>query len=173
MSVSTMSVFFALLAVAAQAGTVAVVTSRAVREMVRPHALQIAWLVATVATAGSLYYSEVAGFVPCQLCWYQRIAMYPLSAVLAVAAIRRDSQVWRYVLPLTVVGAVIATYHYQLQRFPSQSSVTCDADAPCTVTWVWEFHYISIPMMALTGFLFITTLVLLARGADERRRVSA
>jgi len=168
-----MSTFFALLAVAAQAGTVAVIALRAVREMVRPHALQIAWLVATVATAGSLYYSEVAGFVPCVLCWYQRIAMYPLSAVLAVAAIRRDGQVWRYVLPPTVVGGLIATYHYQLQRFPSQSSLTCDAEVPCTQTWVWEFHYISIPLMALTGFVFITTLVLLARGESEQRKVSA
>jgi len=163
-----MSLFFALLTVVAQVGTFAIAVSARVRELVRPTALPIAWLVAAVATAGSLYYSEVVGFVPCVLCWYQRIAMYPLSAILAVAALRRDTLVWRYALPLTLVGGVISVYHYQLERFPTQSSVACDADVPCTVTWVWQFHYISIPMMALTGFVAITALLLLARTTNGR-----
>jgi disulfide bond formation protein DsbB len=170
---NTASLFFAMLAVACQLATVGIGALwvfgrrtdawRRVSEELSPAALPLAWAVALVATAGSLFYSEYAHYVPCALCWYQRIAMYPLAVILAVAVLLRERSVWRYVLPLTIGGALISLYHYQLERFPSQHSVACTEAAPCTLVWVWKFHYISIPMMALSGFLFITTLVLVAR----------
>jgi len=114
-STHAFSSFFAVLAVACWAGTVLLVALALARrhhagaadvyEDVSRVALWIAALVAAVTMAGSLYYSEVAHFVPCKLCWYQRIAAYPLVILLLVAAIRGDRRVWHYVVPLAVVGA--------------------------------------------------------------------
>jgi disulfide bond formation protein DsbB len=132
-------------------------------------ALAFAWAVAAVCFGGSLYYSEVAHFVPCTLCWYQRIAMYPLVLVLGVAALTRDRRAWRYVLPLAVVGGAISVYHYQLQAFPSQGHGACDPAVPCTLRYVEEYGFISIPFMALSGFVLISALALLARARMPER----
>lgn len=129
-----------------------------------PSALVLAFAVALVSTAGSLYLSEVAHFVPCKLCWYQRIAMYPLAPVLGLAALRRDARVWPYALLVGLVGAGLSTYHVLLERFPSLSgSATCDPSNPCTIRWVERFGYLTIPAMALSGFLLIAVLLLAAR----------
>ena len=121
--------------------------------------LWLAWLVALIATLGSLYYSEVAHFLPCKLCWYQRIGIYPLAVILLLAALRRDRAVRFYVIPVAAISATISAYHYQLERFPNQASPSCSVEAPCTVVWVWRFHYISIAMMALSAVLLIIALL--------------
>lgn len=181
MNVRSVSLFFALLTVGANAFVLLVavlaVTSRFaerpaaalrwIRDMVGGSSLVLAWIVATVATLGSLYYSEVAHFPPCELCWYQRIAMYPLAVVLGIAAIRSDFGVRRYVLPVVWIGAAISAYHYQLERFPAQGSLACTVEVPCTTVWVWQFHYISIPFMALSAFALIATLMLLGPSPAE------
>ena len=182
MSTDTVTTFLALLAVLALAAVVvAFVVSlwsivrgtvpawaMETRAAVAPVALPIAWAVATTCTLGSLYLSEVAKFPPCILCWYQRIAMYPLVVILAVAALRRDRQVSWYVVPLAVVGAGISLYHYLIERFPDSVSFSCSADVPCSTVWVWKFHFLSIPAMAGIGFALITTLVLLGRSSGPR-----
>ena len=89
---------------------------------VTPAALTLAAGVAVVATLGSLYYSEVADFPPCRLCWFQRIGMYPLAVILPVAAWRRDRQVRWYALPLAVGGGAVSIYHVLVERFPSLES---------------------------------------------------
>lgn len=137
-------------------------------ETVGGSGLWLAFAVATTATLGSLYFSQIAHFVPCTLCWFQRIAMYPLAIILGIAAWRRDISVWVYVLPLATIGAVISIYHYQLERFPSQASPACTVEAPCTVVWVWRFHFVSIPFMALSGFALIVTLLLIMRSVAAR-----
>jgi disulfide bond formation protein DsbB len=176
----TMTLFFALLTVAAQVAVAATIVltvagrwSPAAARLratlgatVGPQALGLAFLVALVATLGSLYLSEVAHFPPCTLCWYQRICMYPLAVILGLAAWRRDLGVRPYALALTALGAPISAYHYLLERFPALESAACDPANPCTVVWVWRFHYLSIPLMAATGFVLIATLLLLARPAD-------
>jgi disulfide bond formation protein DsbB len=131
----------------------------AITRIVGPDALRLAWLVALVATAGSLYFSEVRHFAPCPLCWYQRIAMYPLALVLGIAAFTNDRRIRRYVLPVTLVGAAISAYHYQLERFPDQEAVACSKEIPCTTIWFEQFGYITLPLLALSGFLLIATLV--------------
>jgi disulfide bond formation protein DsbB len=133
-------------------------------------ALPLAAVVGLTATLGSLYYSEVADFIPCQLCWYQRIAMYPMPVILLIAAWKRDRSIRSYVIPLALIGAAISIYHYQLERFPDQSSGFCTAEAPCTVVWVWMFHFISIPFMALSGFALIAWLVWIAGQRDDDPR---
>ena len=175
MSVQAFSLFFALLTVGADLFLALVVglaisarfsegsalTLGRVRETVGGSSLVLAWIVALVATLGSLYLSEVAHFVPCPLCWYQRIAMYPLVVVLGIAALRSDYGIRRYVLPIVAIGAAISVYHYQLERFPSQTSLACSLEVPCTTVWIWRFHYISIPFMALSAFALIAALLLL------------
>ncbi|GIU96694.1 MAG: hypothetical protein KatS3mg013_0497 [Actinomycetota bacterium] len=181
MSVRAFSLFFALLTVGADAfvllALVLAVASRFserpaaalrwIRDIVGGSSLVLAWIVALVATLGSLYYSEVAHFPPCKLCWYQRIAMYPLAVILGIAALRSDHGIRRYVLPVVAIGAAISIYHYQLERFPAQASLACSVEVPCTTVWVWQFHYISIPFMALSAFALIATLLLLGPLPEE------
>ena len=132
----------------------------AVWELVGETGLFQAWLVATVCMLGSLYYSQVAHLDPCELCWFQRICMYPLPLILGIGLLRRDRAVRYYALPLATIGGLISIYHYQLERFPHQSTM-CEIANPCSTVWVWRFHYISIPFMALSGFAFIVTALLI------------
>jgi disulfide bond formation protein DsbB len=163
----TVILFFALLTVALQITLVVGVVGSAgsrrrfdgLAEAVGPLALGAAALVALTSTLGSLYLSEVANFLPCKLCWYQRIAMYPLSIMLAIAAVRRDGGVRRYAFPLAFIGALISIYHVLLERFPSLESSACDPENPCSLIWVKKFGYVTIPTMALTGFLAIMALL--------------
>jgi disulfide bond formation protein DsbB len=132
-----------------------------VARLIGPDALRLAWLVVAIATAGSLYFSEVRHFTPCPLCWYQRIAMYPLVLVLAVATWRRDLSVRWYVLPIALLGGVIGVYHYQLERFPEQEAIACSTAVPCTTIWFEQLGYITIPMMALSAFALVATILVL------------
>jgi disulfide bond formation protein DsbB len=129
-------------------------------------ALPVAATVATVATLGSLWMSEVAGYSPCELCWFQRIAMYPLTVVLWVATWRRDAAAWLTVLPIAGVGAAISVWHIAIERNPSMSG-PCDPQAPCAVLWVQEFGFLTLPTMALIGFAAIAALSLAARPRPE------
>jgi disulfide bond formation protein DsbB len=181
MGVETMATLFALLTVVANVAVIALAViavadrdgfsglKRSAWSTLGPSALWLAFAVALTATLGSLYLSEVAHFMPCKLCWYQRIGMYPLVPILLVAAVKRDPAVWRYAAPLAVIGSAISIYHYQLERFPDQASVSCTLEAPCTVVWIWKFHYVSIPFMALSGFVLIIALMLVAREAVPSR----
>lgn len=179
MTTAAWSRFFALLALLCAAATIAtwlavwVVRRRRhpgrVAEFdatLRDLALWLAAIVAVVTTAGSLYYSLGAHYVPCELCWYQRICIYPLAVILPIAAWRRDIAVRWYALPLVAVGAVIAAYHTQLQAFPDQRTF-CDPNNPCSSRYVWEFGFVSLPLMDLVAFAFIATMLAVARPADE------
>lgn len=182
MTVDTMATFFALLAVlgitivvvAVVAGVWALVARREpawstwLRAAAAPLALPFAAAVALTCTLGSLYLSEVAGFPPCELCWYQRIAMYPLSVILVVAALRRDTSVRWYAVPIAVIGFGISVYHYVLERFPDSVASSCSVDVPCTTVWLWKFHFLSIPAMAGVGFALIITAVAVAGSGTPR-----
>jgi disulfide bond formation protein DsbB len=175
----TFSLFFALLALLCWLGVTAVVilavvarvrpgsTSASVFADVQQAALWLAALVALVTMLGSLYYSQVAHFVPCSLCWYQRIAMYPVAVILLIAAIRHDRQIWWYAAPLAMVGLAFSVYHSQLQAFPGQHSSFCTTTEPCTVRYVWEFGFVSLPFMALSAFAFVITMLILTRSAGR------
>lgn len=130
---------------------------------------KIAFAMATVAMAGSLYYSEVVGFLPCEYCWYQRIAMYPLVPILGIAVVKGDDAVKRYALPLASIGAVIATYHYTIQNFPNLAMAECALGIPCTAAYVWKYGFVSIPFMALVSFGVIISALLLDRAAGTEQ----
>ena len=126
-------------------------------------AVRMAWVVSIAATSGSLYFSEGAGFVPCELCWFQRVAMYPLVVVLGVAAFRENRLIRWYAAPLAGAGALVSLYHYALQRLPAIDAGTCASGVPCSLTWFNVFGFISIPLMALTAFGAILVLLLVVR----------
>ncbi len=154
----------ALVAIVIAVATALALARRRVPDWLRDDvALPLATAIAAVATGGSLLASEVAGYVPCVLCWYQRIAMYPLVIVLGVASARRDSEVWRTALPLSGIGAGIAAWHIAIERWPSLGSEVCDPVAPCALRWVEEFGFLTLPTMALIGFVAIAVLSLAAR----------
>jgi disulfide bond formation protein DsbB len=168
--VEAVQLFTSLLALAAGAGAIVLGVARLVARSspsaaafvsaVDDVGLWLAFVVAAAATAGSLYFSEHAHFIPCNLCWYQRIAMYPLSLLLLIAAIRRDRGIRWYVGPLAGAGAVISTYHYLVEWFPSlERSDVCSLNVPCTTPWFRELGFVTLSFMALCGFLFILVLV--------------
>lgn len=135
-----------------------------VRKRLHGYELWLACLVATLATGGSLFFSEVANFVPCQLCWYQRFCMYPLSiATLAVAALgaRRAT---RWLLPVPVIGAGLSAYHLLIENGLAPQTMDCLQSAPggCGLKWINEFGYVTIPTLALTAFVLIFALLLFA-----------
>jgi disulfide bond formation protein DsbB len=126
------------------------------RKLLDNFGLYLAWLVAITATVGSLYFSEVRAFVPCSLCWYQRIFMYPLVLILGLASFRQDKKIIPYVLPLSVVGGLIALWHVLEENIPSLSIPVCNVGVPCTLKYVNYLGFITIPVMALTAFTLIT-----------------
>ena len=96
-------------------------------------------------------------FVPCTLCWYQRILMYPLAIILLVGLLRGDRGVFAYVLPFSIAGIGVSTYHYLLQKTEIfASSAVCDTGIPCTTTWINLFGFMTIPFLALLAFLTIS-----------------
>jgi disulfide bond formation protein DsbB len=125
--------------------------------------LWLAWIVAVGALAGSLFYSEIVGFRPCQLCWYQRLAWYPLVLILLIAAIRKSSRLATWALPLVTIGWGLSVYHYTIQLFPRLDAGACTTEVPCTVRWIWEFGFISIPLMSFAGLTLVGLLLLWAR----------
>lgn len=158
------STLMALLALVAVVTSIALLVVRLVKgphvaDLFGNKAIWAAWLVALVATLGSVVYSEVIHFLPCRLCWFQRIAMYPMSVILLVGAIRRETAVKFYALPLSVTGLAISVYHYIVQTFPSVEGGSCDPTNPCSAKYVDVFDFISIPFMAGCGFILISVLL--------------
>jgi disulfide bond formation protein DsbB len=124
--------------------------------------LWLACLVASFATAGSLFFSEVAHFPPCLLCWYERFCMYPLSVATLVAAAARWQRAGRWLLPLPVVGAALSTYHVLVENGLAPQSTDCILSSPggCALKWINEFGFVTIPTLALTGFVLIIAFLL-------------
>ena len=150
-------------------------TMDAARSVIGPVALWLAALVALVSMSGSLYLSEVAGFEPCALCWYQRIAMYPLVLILGIAAVRGDAGVRRYAGPVAAIGAAISVWHIGVERLPGLPTGSCSLSAPCDLIWVERFGFVTIPVMALAGFLAILTLLFAyaGRGTDTETEITS
>ncbi|MCM3131066.1 disulfide oxidoreductase (plasmid) [Paenibacillus urinalis] len=132
--------------------------------VLRDQTLYLAWIVAVTATLGSLYFSEIRGFIPCELCWYQRILMYPLSILLGIAAFYSDKNIKKYVLPLSIFGACLSLFHYLQQKLPGFASIKpCTSGVPCNIQYINWLNFITIPFLALTAFTFISLLLILTK----------
>ena len=126
---------------------------------------------ALTAMLGSLYYSEIAGFIPCTLCWYQRILMYPLTLIILVGIFKQDEYLPDYVLPFSVIGMGVSTYHYLIELGVLEHPAACAVGIPCNVRWVNYFGFVTIPFMALTAFMMITVIMAATKWAYARTDV--
>jgi disulfide bond formation protein DsbB len=127
------------------------------------YGLWLAFLMAVVATASSLFYSNVAHFAPCDLCWFQRIFMYPLVVLFGIALYKKDEKIADYGLVMAGIGFLISLYHNFLYYHVGGLNVSCTiggVGVSCVKRYIFEFGYITIPMMALTGFALIITFLL-------------
>ncbi|RNF39441.1 disulfide oxidoreductase [Planococcus salinus] len=114
------------------------------------------WTVAVIATLGSLYFSEVRGYVPCELCWIQRIFMYPLVIIIGVAYAQKNTRVAATTLIFSGIGGLVSLYHYGIQKlaFLSEAAPSC-GQVPCTGEYINYFGFITIPFLALIAFTAI------------------
>jgi disulfide bond formation protein DsbB len=101
------------------------------------------------AVFGSLFYSNVMGFEPCILCWWQRMATYPLLPLFSVALYKKDRGVFAYALPLALIAGFISIYHSYIQ-WGGSPLIPCDASGSCSKLFVYEFGYVTIPTMVLS-----------------------
>lgn len=139
---------------------------------IKPYLVPFALLQAVVSMSGSLFFSEVWHLVPCVLCWYQRITMYPLVAILFVGMLRKDIEVYTYVLPLSLIGFGIATYHVILYYgvnwgFHPEWTGPCVAGVSCTTRYIEWLGFITIPLMSWVAHLVISSLMLLLWKVDR------
>lgn len=129
---------------------------------IKSNILYIAWGQSLVATLGSLYFSEIRKFTPCVLCWYQRIGMYPLVAILGAAIIYKDKHFYRYVLPLSLVGWIIALYHNLIYyHIVNEALIPCTAGVSCTTRFFAWFGFLSIPLLSLIAFTVINACMII------------
>jgi disulfide bond formation protein DsbB len=126
--------------------------------------LFVCWFIASVATLGSLFFSDVLGYAPCVLCWYQRIFIYPLVLIFGTALFAFDAQVVKYSLPLAVAGWCVALYHTLLYGGLIPKSIQpCSEGIPCDEKYIELFGFLSIPLMSLLAFSSIIALLIVLR----------
>jgi disulfide bond formation protein DsbB len=142
----------------------------ALRNLLWGYELWGAFVVAAIATGGSLFYSEIAGFIPCEFCWFQRMMMYPLSILTLLIAARGDNRAARYLLPLPIVGAGTSIYHMLLEHHVIKEPGACTlTGGGCTANWIalHSFGYLTIPTLALTAFLLLIGFLVLASAGES------
>ncbi|MFC1465107.1 MAG: disulfide oxidoreductase [Candidatus Brachytrichaceae bacterium NZ_4S206] len=145
-----------------------VITSRSSRDVLARTAMYVALAAAWIATCGSLYMSEVLGWIPCLWCWYQRIAMYPLAVILAAGLVLRDRNLPKYALCLAIPGALASVYHILLQKVPVFARFeSCVIGVPCSADYLNLFGFITIPMLALAAFVIVIVACVIALGVRE------
>lgn len=169
-SFSTIAALVAVLANVLTLGLVALrlvsrnnANARSLLGEIGQYRLVLSATVATTCMLGSLYYSEIAGFTPCRYCWYQRWFMYPLPFIVLIGAVllERKNITRRIVGWGALFGSTISMRHLYIQNW-DDGSTSCSAEAPCSFKWVEEFGgVVSIPYMAMSGFLLIAALSLL------------
>jgi len=128
----------------------------------------LAWVIALVSTVGSLFFSEVMGLPPCVLCWYQRVAVYPLVLIVGAGIVMRDGRMKYYALPLCLVGLAVAVYHNLLYYGVIPEGITpCAQGVPCTERQIEWLGFITIPLMGLAAFVGLTLCLLLYKPERE------
>jgi len=129
------------------------------------------WMVALSATMGSLYFSEIRGYEPCELCWIQRIFMYPLVIILGIAYVQKNARIAVTSATFAIIGGLISLYHYGIQKldFLSESAPSCGRVA-CTGEYINILGFITIPFLALTAFILIAvTSFLILKALKEEK----
>jgi len=129
-------------------------------ELIKKNALYLAWTGSLVAMLGSLYFSEIANYPPCVLCWYQRIAMYPLVFILGFAIYKKSREMLLPAFVLAVIGWFISLYHNLLYyEIIPEAAAPCIAGVSCTTKFIEWFGFVTIPLLALLGFSAVLVLL--------------
>jgi disulfide bond formation protein DsbB len=124
----------------------------------------LAFLVSLIATLGSLFFSEIMNFIPCSLCWYQRIFMYPLVFLFLVNLLYPDDNIYKYSLPLVVVGLLISIYHNLLiLKIIPENLSPCVQGIPCSVDYLNWFGFITIPLLSFFAYTIILILLIMSK----------
>lgn len=134
-------------------------------DFIKKHYLSLGFIISLLSSLFVLVYSEIVGFIPCYLCWYQRVFTFPLVFIFGIAIWYKDRKIVKYVLPLLSIGFVISVYQNFIYYFGNvNSSLPCDASGvSCYKQLISEFGgYISMPMLALSSFFSIIAVVLVA-----------
>ncbi len=166
MSPQFVSFFFALLSLLVVAGIIGIIADLAtsgslgVIRTLKPLSLELAAAIATTSMLGSLYMSEIANYTACRLCWVQRFFMYPAAIILIIAIFTKATALKWIALGLASVGICVSAYH-RYDQYVGESGTFCDVNNPCSVRWINEFGFITIPTMAGIGFAGVITLILL------------
>ncbi|MDI2586767.1 disulfide oxidoreductase [Psychrobacillus sp. NEAU-3TGS] len=129
------------------------------------------WVVAFTATLGSLYFSEIRQYEPCELCWYQRLLMYPLVLIVGIAFVQKNAKIALTSLAFSIIGACISAYHYSIQKldFMQDSAPACGR-VSCTGEYINYLGFITIPFLALIAFILIAvSSVLVLRSLKEEK----
>ncbi|QKF81601.1 disulfide bond formation protein B [Halarcobacter ebronensis] len=127
------------------------------------------FLVASVASLGSLFFSEFMEFIPCTMCWYQRIFMYPLVFIFLTNLLESDENIFKYAIPLALVGFGFAFYHNLLMwGIISEDIVPCKHGVPCSTEYIEYLGFINIPFLSLTAFSLILVLLLVGQNRAKR-----
>lgn len=128
----------------------------------------LAWIIALISMVGSLFFSEVMNLPPCVLCWYQRIAMYPLVLIIGIGIITRDARMKSYALPLCLIGLAISIYHNLLYYgILPESIAPCTQGISCTSRQIEWLGFITIPLMALAAFVSIALCLLFYKKKEK------
>jgi disulfide bond formation protein DsbB len=133
------------------------------RSQLQHSGMTLVAIVAGAATVASLVLSQVYHFPPCTLCWYQRIAIYPLAVLSAVAAVRGDQRFRPYAAVLAAAGLAVNLWHNVVETFPSADTGGCDAANPCTIRWIEAFGFWTIPRMVTVCLFSILAILWLDR----------
>ncbi|MEI7749702.1 MAG: disulfide oxidoreductase [Candidatus Moraniibacteriota bacterium] len=144
------------------------VRSLAEKYITQRNTLIVAFVVALFSTCGSLYYSEIAGLIPCDLCWFQRIFMYPQVILLGMALWKRDGRIVDYALALAGIGFLFSLYHNFVIYTATQSAFCSFKSVSCTTKTVMSLGYVTIPLMALTAFALILVTFLLRKLGEKK-----
>jgi len=140
------------------------------REFITRNTFPLAFIIALIATGSSLYYSQIAGFAPCDLCWLQRIFMYPQVVLLGLAWWKKEGHIIDYSLVLLFIGLAFSLYHNYIY-YAAQAATFCSISAPCTQAYTNGFGYITIPLMSLTAFILIGLLLMNKKWASRLRKI--
>jgi disulfide bond formation protein DsbB len=128
----------------------------------------LGWVIALLATVGSLFFSEVMQLPPCVLCWYQRIATYPLVLIIGVGIVLRDPRMKIYALPLCLAGLAVSVYHNLLYYgFIPESITPCTEGVPCNAVQIEWLGFITIPLMGLAAFLSLALCLFLYKPEEK------
>lgn len=135
-----------------------------IKTVCKEYGLYLAWIVSLLAVGGSLFFSEVMGYIPCKLCWFQRIFMYPLVILLGMACYKNDRSLISYILPLSILGGMISLYHYSEQKIPGLAKILpCTEGVPCNTDYINWLGFITIPLLALIAFTLISLILWVGR----------